>query len=197
MIFAGPSKTKESLQYKKLGKRLIMLYTDEQKKMIQNGYTLCMECKRGYLGDKSCGANGEMNLPQDMPSGCTGGEKIDDTELKAIVSNSDDIERVLNNYGRDNKHLIETKISFSILSTIDLSEYKNIYRDCQDAKKRSVEFERFCKHKIQNLYKQITSFASDIKDNTQVIGSCEITSKSFSIKEKLAENICELLKKFS
>lgn len=57
-----------------------MKYTKQQKSFIDAGATLCVECKLGYYGDKSCGSNGAIKLPKTSYSGCFCGEKIKDGE---------------------------------------------------------------------------------------------------------------------
>ena len=55
-----------------------MNYTKQQKIFKKAGATLCIECKRGYNGDKSCGCNGMIKLPKTSPTGCFCGEEKDD-----------------------------------------------------------------------------------------------------------------------
>ena len=58
-----------------------MKYTKQQEVMVKNGMTLCVECKTGFNGDKSCGCNGAIKLPQNSPTGCFCGEKIAECEV--------------------------------------------------------------------------------------------------------------------
>lgn len=57
-----------------------MKYTKQQECYIKAGATLCIECKRGFNGYKSCGCNGMVKLPQSSPTGCFCGEKIEESE---------------------------------------------------------------------------------------------------------------------
>ena len=173
-----------------------MMYTFEQKKMMQKGYTLCVECQKGHLGDKSCGANGAMNLPPDMPSGCLSGKKINDVNFDKITSESSDIQNLLDNT-TDNQRIIETKIYFNVLTNIDYTEYKNICSDIDDIKQCEEELKKYFENKMRKFHSEIVNFASKIKSDKQVICGCSIKSKSFSIKEKLAECICDILKKIN
>ena len=54
-----------------------MAYTTQQLNYKKAGATLCIECKRGYNGDKSCGCNGMIKLPKNSPTGCFCGEQKD------------------------------------------------------------------------------------------------------------------------
>ena len=58
----------------------IMKHTKQQENYIKAGATLCIECKRGFNGDKSCGCNGMVKLPKSSPSGCFCGEKMEESE---------------------------------------------------------------------------------------------------------------------
>ena len=52
-----------------------MKYTKQQQSFVNAGATLCVECRLGYYGDKSCGCNGAIKLPKTNPSGCFCGKK--------------------------------------------------------------------------------------------------------------------------
>lgn len=54
-----------------------MNYTKRQQVSVNAGMILCVECKRGYNGDKSCGSNGAVKLPKTDWSGCFCGERIE------------------------------------------------------------------------------------------------------------------------
>ena len=53
-----------------------MKFTKQQESFKKAGATLCIECKMGFYGDKSCGCNGMAKLPKNSPSGCFCGVKI-------------------------------------------------------------------------------------------------------------------------
>ena len=53
-----------------------MKYTKQQEAFIKAGATLCIECKRGYNGNKSCGSLQVKNPPKSSILGCFCGEKI-------------------------------------------------------------------------------------------------------------------------
>lgn len=53
-----------------------MKYTKRQQVSVNAGITLCIECKTGYNGDKSCGSSGMIKLPKTSTNGCFSGEKI-------------------------------------------------------------------------------------------------------------------------
>ena len=53
-----------------------MNFTKQQESFKKAGATLCIECKMGFYGDKSCGCNGMAKLPKNSPSGCFCGVKI-------------------------------------------------------------------------------------------------------------------------
>lgn len=52
-----------------------MKYTKQQEVFVKAGATLCVECKSGFYGDKSCGCSGMIKLPKSSSSGCFCGEK--------------------------------------------------------------------------------------------------------------------------
>lgn len=52
-----------------------MKYTKQQEAYVKAGATLCVECKMGYYGDKSCGSGGMQKLPKNSPAGCFRGKK--------------------------------------------------------------------------------------------------------------------------
>lgn len=53
-----------------------MKYTKQQQCSINAGMTLCVECAKGWNGDKSCGSMGTMKQPKTSTNGCFCGEKI-------------------------------------------------------------------------------------------------------------------------
>lgn len=55
-----------------------MKYTKQQETMIKAGMTLCVECRTGWNGDKSCGCNGAIKQPKTSTNGCFCGERIPD-----------------------------------------------------------------------------------------------------------------------
>lgn len=55
-----------------------MKYTAHQEAYIKAGATLCVECKLGYNGNKSCGSNGMQKLPKTSATGCFCGSKMED-----------------------------------------------------------------------------------------------------------------------
>ncbi len=55
-----------------------MKYTKQQQTMIAAGMVLCVECKTGWNGDKSCGCSGMLKLPKTSTNGCFSGERIPD-----------------------------------------------------------------------------------------------------------------------
>lgn len=55
-----------------------MKYTKQQDVFVKAGATLCVECKLGFYGDKSCGSNGMIKLSKNSSSGCFCGEKTKD-----------------------------------------------------------------------------------------------------------------------
>ena len=59
-----------------------MNYTKRQESYIKSGATLCIECKMGFNGDKTCGCNGMVKLPKNSPTGCFLGVKINESEAK-------------------------------------------------------------------------------------------------------------------
>lgn len=55
-----------------------MKYTKQQEVSVKAGMTLCVECKMGWNGDKSCGSMGMTKQPKTSTNGCFCGEKIPD-----------------------------------------------------------------------------------------------------------------------
>lgn len=55
-----------------------MKYTKQQEVMVKAGMTLCVECKTGWNGDRSCGCNGAIMQPITSTNGCYSGERIPD-----------------------------------------------------------------------------------------------------------------------
>lgn len=58
-------------------KEKTMKYTPQQEAYIKAGATLCIECKKGYNGDKSCGCNGAIKMSKTSSVGCFCGEKME------------------------------------------------------------------------------------------------------------------------
>ena len=54
-----------------------MKYTKQQEISVKAGMILCVECKNGYNGDKSCGSMGMIKQPKTSTNGCFCGKKIE------------------------------------------------------------------------------------------------------------------------
>ena len=60
-----------------------MNYTKQQQNNVNAGMVLCVECKTGFNGDKSCGCSGMVKLPKTATNGCFLGEKIEEEQCQA------------------------------------------------------------------------------------------------------------------
>ncbi|MCX4275869.1 MAG: hypothetical protein OSJ27_08865 [Candidatus Gastranaerophilales bacterium] len=166
---------------------LFKSYTREQRTMKDKGFTLCIECKKGFRGDKTCGANGHADYNNESANGCNCGEEIEKT--KQLASNSEELSHFMTKALKPHSKLMDINICITGQSIINLEPLFNGFKDTSCCPKAAIN--SYIEANLPDFELELTEFVQKLKTKGILIVGVKGTQKEF---DPFAEAI-ELVKK--
>lgn len=134
-------------------------YTDEQKAMLDKGFTLCVECAKGYKGDKSCGANGHINYDSHSASGCSSGQKLNNH--RSFVSTEQDAVSFAVKALEPHNKLIDIEIHIKGQAVVDL---KPLFKNADNNICPKSKIKEYLSANVPQIEDDIKDFADKLKN---------------------------------